>query len=297
MEVGGTAFHLGEPTGACTSLPRSGGPLQPAPAPIPHRLFRCGHGSVFAELGNPFPMAHGTPRSGSRKRRGDTDSRARSVPSLKSGRRAGVRHHAASVPSGSQASRFVRGSHDLAVHGARISVLPRLGRGAAGLESSLGGRPRGGHRGDSSRHRSAAVDSRCAVAVLSRLTGRSLRRFWSIDMALQALADGFADIRKTEERCWEPELHRLRGELLRSAAMNRGAEAEVCFLAAIETARGQGAKSLESRASVSLARHWRDQDRRADAHRLVADVFNWFTEGFETPDLKDASSLLKDLAP
>ena len=79
--------------------------------------------------------------------------------------------------------------------------------------------------------------------------------------------------------------------------MNRGAEAEVCFLAAIETARGQGAKSLELRASVSLARHWRDQDRRADAHRLVADVFNWFTEGFETPDLKDASSLLKDLAP
>jgi predicted ATPase len=118
-----------------------------------------------------------------------------------------------------------------------------------------------------------------------------------IDEALQAIADGFADIRKTEERCWEPELHRLRGELLRSAAMNRGAEAEACFRAAIEVARGQRAKSLELRAAVSLARLWRDEGRRADAHRLVAEVFDCFTEGFDTPDLEAASSLLKELTP
>ena len=93
----------------------------------------------------------------------------------------------------------------------------------------------------------------------------------------------------------EAELHRLRGELLRSEAMNQGAEAEACFRTAIEVARGQRAKSLELRAAVSLGRLWRDEGRRADAHRLVAEVYGWFTEGFDTPDLGEASSLLEEL--
>jgi predicted ATPase len=117
-----------------------------------------------------------------------------------------------------------------------------------------------------------------------------------IDDALQALADGFAEIQKTEERWWEAELHRLRGELLLSRNVNQRAEAEACFHRAIEMAREQRARSLELRAAMSLGRFWRDEGRREDAHRLVADVYGWFTEGFDTPDLREAKSLLDELS-
>jgi predicted ATPase len=79
--------------------------------------------------------------------------------------------------------------------------------------------------------------------------------------------------------------------------MNRGAEAEACFRTAIEVARGQQAKSLELRAAVSLGRLWRDEGKRTQARRLVAEVHDWFTEGFDAPDLRDARSLLEELAP
>lgn len=119
--------------------------------------------------------------------------------------------------------------------------------------------------------------------------------FGRIDMAHQALADAFTDIRKAEERWWEAELHRLRGELLRLEGMNRSAEAEICFRRAIEVARDHQAKSLELRAAVSLGRFWRDVGKRTEAQRLLAEVHAWFTEGFETPDLQDARSLLEEL--
>ncbi|HEY6403206.1 MAG TPA: hypothetical protein VI479_17430, partial [Blastocatellia bacterium] len=118
-----------------------------------------------------------------------------------------------------------------------------------------------------------------------------------IDEALSALADAFADIRKTEERWWEAELHRLRGEMLRSEDMNRIDKAEDCFRTAMEVARGQQAKSMELRAALSLGRLWRDAGKRTQARRLLAEVHGWFTEGFETPDLRDARSLLEELTP
>ncbi len=119
---------------------------------------------------------------------------------------------------------------------------------------------------------------------------------WSgrIDEALLILADAFAEVAKTEERWWEPELHRLRGELLRSEAKNNYAEAELCFLTAIGIAREQQAKSLELRAAIGLGRLWRDAGKRKQARRLLAEVYSWFTEGFEIPDLRDARSLLEE---
>ena len=145
------------------------------------------------------------------------------------------------------------------------------------------------------------------IEVLQRTAGARLPYYrallaeacgWAgrIDEALLALADAFAEVGKTEERWWEAELHRLRGELLRSGAMNRGAEAEACYLTAIKVARGHRAKSLELRAAVSLGRLWRDTGKRTRARRLLAEVHDWFTEGFETPDLRDARLLLKELA-
>jgi predicted ATPase len=79
--------------------------------------------------------------------------------------------------------------------------------------------------------------------------------------------------------------------------MNRDDEAEACFQTAIKVARGQQAKSLELRAAVSLGRLWRDKGKRTQARQLLAEVHNWFTEGFETQDLKDARSLLAELEP
>jgi DNA-binding winged helix-turn-helix (wHTH) protein/predicted ATPase len=129
-------------------------------------------------------------------------------------------------------------------------------------------------------------------ALLAEAYGQAGR----IDEALKALADAFADVGKTEERWWEAELHRLRGEILRSRAMNSNAEAEGCFRMAIEIARCQQAKSIELRAAVSLGRLWRDEGKRTQARQLLAEIHDWFTEGFETPDLRDARSLLEELA-
>jgi predicted GNAT family N-acyltransferase len=73
------------------------------------------------------------------------------------------------------------------------------------------------------------------------------------------------------------------------------AEAEACFLKALETSRQQQAKSLELRAATSLAHLWRQQGKEADAYELLSNVYNWFTEGFDTKDLQEAKALLKEL--
>jgi adenylate cyclase len=129
-------------------------------------------------------------------------------------------------------------------------------------------------------------------ALLAEACGRA----GLVDDALQALTEGFEDIQKTEERWWQAELHRLRGELLRSEQVAQNGEVEECFRRAIEIARGQRAKSLELRAAVSLGRLWRDQGRGDDARRLVAGVYGWFTEGFDTADLREARGLLDELS-
>jgi DNA-binding winged helix-turn-helix (wHTH) protein/predicted ATPase len=116
-----------------------------------------------------------------------------------------------------------------------------------------------------------------------------------ISEALQVLDDAFGIVQKTGERWWEAELHRLRGELLRSKSINRDDEAEACFRTAIAVARSQQAKTLELRAAVSLGRLWRDKGKRTQARRLVTEIHDWFAEGFETHDLRDARSLLGEL--
>ena len=76
---------------------------------------------------------------------------------------------------------------------------------------------------------------------------------------------------------------------------NTQAEAEECFLTALDIARRQQAKSLELRTAISLARLWQSQDKRHDAYELLAPVYEWFTEGFDTADLKDAKAILNEL--
>jgi predicted ATPase len=95
---------------------------------------------------------------------------------------------------------------------------------------------------------------------------------------------------------WGAELLRLRGEMQRSGPDRDEAPAERSYREAIGVAQRQQAKSLELRAATSLARLWRDQGKRDEARNLLAPVYGWFTEGFETLDLKEAKALLEALA-
>jgi tetratricopeptide (TPR) repeat protein len=117
-----------------------------------------------------------------------------------------------------------------------------------------------------------------------------------IDEALHAVAEGLTQAHATSARFNEAELYRLKGELLLARDGPDTDDAERCFREAIDIARRQRAKSLELRAATSLSRLLRRQGNREDARRLLADVYGWFTEGFDTADLKDARALLDALA-
>jgi class 3 adenylate cyclase/predicted ATPase len=112
---------------------------------------------------------------------------------------------------------------------------------------------------------------------------------------LIALAEALATVHKTGERYFEAELHRLKGELLLRRA-SPIEEVEACFRQALDIACRQQAKSLELRAATSLARLWQQQGKQAEAHELLAPVYGWFTEGFDTADLQEAKTLLEALA-
>jgi class 3 adenylate cyclase/tetratricopeptide (TPR) repeat protein len=113
------------------------------------------------------------------------------------------------------------------------------------------------------------------------------------DKGLEVVADALEAVPKGE-RIYEAELHRIMGELLRSQP-DRQAEVETHLVQALEIARRQDAKWWELRAATSLARLWREQDKRAQARDLLAPVYGWFAEGFDTVDLKEAKALLDDL--
>ena len=130
------------------------------------------------------------------------------------------------------------------------------------------------------------------------------------------VAEALALVDKTGERVEEAELYRLKGELTlqqesqkskaktqkskvtdpHSPTPDPQGEAEACFLRAIEIARKQQAKSLELRATTSLARLWQQQGKRKEAHAMLAEIYHWFTEGFDTKDLQEAKALLEELA-
>jgi TOMM system kinase/cyclase fusion protein len=116
---------------------------------------------------------------------------------------------------------------------------------------------------------------------------------------LALLTEALTLVDTTGERWWEAELHRLRGELLLQAECGvRHVEstAEECFQQALDVARRQHARSLELRAATSLGRLWQQQGKRTEAYQLLAEIYGWFTEGFDTADLQDARGLLDALA-
>ena len=134
-----------------------------------------------------------------------------------------------------------------------------------------------------------------------------------VEEGLALLAEALVVVDKNDEHFYEAELYRLQGELTLHQCNGQGAtvkvanpraliphsqaeaEAEACFLQAIDIARKQQAKSLELRAVRSLSRLWQRQGKRDNARALLAEVYGWFTEGFETADLQEARALLEEL--
>jgi adenylate cyclase len=120
-------------------------------------------------------------------------------------------------------------------------------------------------------------------------------RAGQVEEGLTVLTEALATMEKTGDQFWIPELYRLKGELLLLQNVDdRGVEQQ--FVEAVDIARLQEAKSLELRATVSLARLWQAQGKRAEAHKILVEIYNWFAEGFDTVDLKEAKALLEELS-
>jgi predicted ATPase len=140
----------------------------------------------------------------------------------------------------------------------------------------------------------AAVQRPYYLALLAEAYGQSKQA----EEALEVLAEALTLVAKTGEGWWEAELYRLRGEflLLQEGKRQTFEEVESCFQQARAVARRQQAKSLELRAAMSLARLWQQQGKRTEACELLAPIYGWFTEGFDTADLQEAKALLAELA-
>jgi predicted ATPase len=115
------------------------------------------------------------------------------------------------------------------------------------------------------------------------------------DDAWRCVGEATNQVKFTKETCHESEVYRIAGEIALMSPEADTAKAEGYFDRALAVARQQQAKSWELRAAMSLARLWRDQGKRDEARDLLAPVYGWFTEGFDTLDLKEAKSLLEQL--
>jgi predicted ATPase len=131
-----------------------------------------------------------------------------------------------------------------------------------------------------------------ALTVLSEVYGQA----GEPQKGLEALAEALVVLQRTNERRREAEIHRLRGELLLALPGPPWGEAEGSFARALAVGREQNAKMWELRAATSLARLWARQGRRLEARDLLAPIYGWFTEGFDTVDLREAKALLDALA-
>jgi predicted ATPase len=116
------------------------------------------------------------------------------------------------------------------------------------------------------------------------------------EAGLTVLTEALTHVDTTGERWYASEIYRLKGELLLQQSSRNQTEAESCFQQAITIAQSQQAKSWELRAATSLTRLWQQQGKRQEAHDLLAPVYNWFTEGFDTADLIGAKALLDVLS-
>jgi len=144
-----------------------------------------------------------------------------------------------------------------------------------------------------------ATETELSLTFFLALFADALTTAGLCDQAMDSLNEALALAERTGERYYESELHRLKGELILktndSDFSSLSAQAEAAFQSALQVSRQQTAKSLELRAALSLARLWQRQGEPARAGKILAETYGWFTEGFDTADLRDAKALLDGL--
>ena len=132
-------------------------------------------------------------------------------------------------------------------------------------------------------------------SVMLVMLAEAYSRIGAIDQGFTALTEAAEIMTHDGERYCEAELFRVKGDLLLRQSPDHVAQAETSYGQALEIARSQQAKSLELRSAISLSRLWKAGEKRQDAYELLAPVYDWFTEGFDTADLMDAKTLLVEL--
>jgi predicted ATPase len=160
-------------------------------------------------------------------------------------------------------------------------------------------------RSDSSNYEIGVAELRKAIAVLTSkywvpffqgLLAEIEAERQDVEQALTRIDEALALAQQTGEHWTDAFLHRIRGEILLKRDPANTAPAEEAFLTAITIAQQQKARNFELRAAMSMAQLWRDQGKRDEARELLAPVYGWFTEGFDTLDVKQAKALLDELA-
>jgi class 3 adenylate cyclase/predicted ATPase len=141
-----------------------------------------------------------------------------------------------------------------------------------------------------------AVGGRALWHWFRALLAEAYGRAGQVEEGLRALEEALEALQTTEDRIYEAEVYRLKGELLLQQSAEQQGEAEESLQQALEIARRQQAKSLELRAAMSLSRLWQRQGKQAEARTVLAPIYGWFTEGFDTADLQEAKALLDELA-
>jgi len=159
---------------------------------------------------------------------------------------------------------------------------------------------------------SRATGAKLAEPLFLALLAEAYRKAEQTEEGLSLVAEALAQVDRSGERASEAELYRLKGQLTlqkfqvsdsrfqvppspQPPTPDPQSEAEECFWKAIEIARRQSAKSWELRAVMSLSRLRRQQGKKEEARRMLAEIYNWFTEGFSTPDLQEAKTLLEEM--
>jgi len=169
------------------------------------------------------------------------------------------------------------------------TAVAKLGRTQAGLALIRQGV-------DACRSRGMGIQISRALGTLAEAQARA----GEPESGLATLDETLSSVEQTGEHHWEAELHRLKGELLLMQGEKTGAQAglqaESSLRRAIEIARRQQARSWELRATNSLCRLWQRQGKRAEARQMLSEIYGWFTEGFETADLREARTLLEALS-
>jgi predicted ATPase len=140
-----------------------------------------------------------------------------------------------------------------------------------------------------------AIGTRNALSMKFTIQAEAFLQNGQVEQAAQVLQRVEDFIEETGEVFYHAETLRMKGEMLLLQPSSKVEEAEACFRQALHVASQQEAKTLELRAAMSLARLWQGQGRNTESRQVLAVVYNWFTEGFDTPDLKEARALLEAL--